>query len=266
MESILSTLFTNKNASPAAEPVEEAQPLYPTPSQIERPRLDKALAVFGLFLMAFTSIVAGALVVISNQKKLLGSENHASAQEKTKAPWHEGWSADMKDTSMRCARLITKNKSIVVFSNGTCVMIEEPVADRLETAKNILLIAADPESKFKANSLPNNDYVITFAPGVFTWVTAKNIATHKNSLLTNWDQGLSEQEHNDLYGRKVPLSTQIGVLARSKMLADASSPKVSKIIAAKQSIPRSPHRIEQVSDKPHSEFNMDLNLTNTNPY
>ena len=250
MKSILTTTHFTNQADTSSNKEEESKPLYPAPSHIERTKLDRSFAALGMFLMAFTSIVACALVVNSNHKTLFNPELNTPPfphTAKKEAPWHQDWSANLDDISIRCTRLINKDRSIVVFSHGTCVMIEEPVNDRQATAKHILLIAADPESKFKSNRISNKDHIITFSPSVFTWITAKDIATHKNSLLSKWDQGLSEDERNNLFGRKVPLSTQVGILARSKLLEDASSPKVVKVIIAKQTMEEQSSHSQQLS-------------------
>lgn len=136
-----------------------------------------------------------------------------------------------------CAQNVTMNRSFVVFSRGTCVVIEEPCDDPLAAAREKLKKCAIPNAQFVAERVDDGDLIIAFEQPVFHRFTRSKIAMIEPWLNQSAQALLTPEESVGIQGSwQADLSAKVGLLARRWLLEDASSLKPLRIIRARQSV------------------------------
>jgi hypothetical protein len=136
-----------------------------------------------------------------------------------------------------CAQNVTMSRSFVVFSRGTCVVIEEPCDDPLAAAREKLKKCAIPNAQFVAERVDDGDLIIAFEQPVFHRFTRSKIETIEPWLNQSAQALLTPEESVGIRGNwQADLSAKAGLLARRWLLEDASSLKPLRIIRARQSV------------------------------
>lgn len=134
-----------------------------------------------------------------------------------------------------CSKHVTDKRSFVVFKRGTCVVINEPCEDPLKEAREILARSKDPNARFVSEPTNEGDLIVTFKDPVFLrFSPAELLKLHpwleKSAVaLLSPAESVSAGE-----GWVPPKDARVGLLARRRMLEDATSAVPVKIIRAKQ--------------------------------
>lgn len=133
-----------------------------------------------------------------------------------------------------CKQHVTTERTFVVFSRGTCVVVNEPSKDPLEDAQKKLAACNDPGTPFIPEPTIEGDLIVSFKEPVFQRFSAREL---KNLLpgLEKIAPALLSPAESVAAGRDwtPPDQAKVGLLARRRMLEDASNAVAIRIIRAK---------------------------------
>lgn len=133
-----------------------------------------------------------------------------------------------------CADHVTGQRSFVIFSRGTCVLVNEPCKDPLAEAKKSLAACADPNTPFIPEPTAEGDLIVSFKEPLFLRFTQNEL-----KKLTPWlneiAPALLSPSESVAAGKDwTPEdNAKVGLLARRRMLEDASDAVAVKIVRAK---------------------------------
>ena len=133
-----------------------------------------------------------------------------------------------------CSRHVTSTRTFVIFSRGTCVVVNEPSSDPLADAKRKLAACADPGTPFIPEPTAEGDLIVSFKEPVFQRFTREEM-TNLASALEKLAPALLTPAESIAAGDSwtPPDHAKVGLLARRRMLEDASSAVPVRIIRAK---------------------------------
>ena len=133
-----------------------------------------------------------------------------------------------------CSQHVTAQRTFVVFSRGTCVVVNEPSADPLADAKKKLSACADPNTPFIPEPTAEGDLIVSFTEPVFQRFTRGEISKLV-PLLEKLAPALLSPAESVAAGKNwmPPDHAKVGLFARRRMLEDASSAVPVKIVRAK---------------------------------
>lgn len=134
-----------------------------------------------------------------------------------------------------CSKHVTEKRSFVVFKRGTCVVITEPCQDPMAEALRILKGCKDPDARFLTETSKEGDLIVAFKDPVFLRFSHKELAKIQPWLKQSAPALLTPSETvaaGD--GWMPPENAQVGLLARRRMLEDATNAVPVKIIRAKE--------------------------------
>ncbi|QJE95588.1 hypothetical protein [Luteolibacter luteus] len=135
-----------------------------------------------------------------------------------------------------CAQHVTAARTFVVFSRGTCVVVNEPSSDPLADAKRKLSACADPNTPFIPEPTAEGDLIVSFREPVFQRFTREEMDKLAPALEKLAPALLSPAESVAAGADWTPPDqAKVGLLARRRMLEDASSVVPVRIIRAKNS-------------------------------
>ena len=142
--------------------------------------------------------------------------------------------AASKDLVAFCSEHVTKNRSFVIFRNGTCVVVNEPSIDPIVDARGLLISCEDPEARFVPELTHEGNLMISFKEPVFHNFTAEERASLEETL-THMTPALMTPKEKVSAGDEwvPPTHARFGLLARRRMLEDAANPTAVKVIRAK---------------------------------
>jgi len=161
----------------------------------------------------------------------------AQKQESIEAEIHKDWAenliptqADLIDALLQD---VTSERTLVIFENGTVVIVPEPSDDPKKAAIDILTQNASPDSIFAVNRV-DEDYAIRYKGPIFTRISGVAVAAELERIRKNWKQYLSPAELKKVEdsNQDPDTSTQIGLVARSFLARDLKDLKVTKILKA----------------------------------
>lgn len=133
-----------------------------------------------------------------------------------------------------CASHVTNNRTFVVFTRGTCVVVNEPCKDPLAAARKTLSDCADPNTPFIPEPTAEGDLIVSFKEPVFQRFTRGELAKLAPILERLGPALLSPAESAAAGSNWTPPDlAKAGLLARRRMLEDASDAVAVKIIRAK---------------------------------
>lgn len=136
-----------------------------------------------------------------------------------------------------CSRHVTANRSFVIFKRGTCVVINEPCEDPLAEANMILTNCKDPEARFLSETSSEGDLIVAFKEPVFHRFSKRDMAAMQPWLKESAVALLTPSESVAAgQGWSPPQDASIGLLARRRMLEDASDAVAVKVIRAKERV------------------------------
>lgn len=144
---------------------------------------------------------------------------------------------DIKRVIDFCITHTTASRSFVVFRNGTCVLVKEPCEDPVKAALGILKGIAGTDARFLSEQTAEGDLVVTFKGSVFHWIPGEDIASLDKWYLANSASLLSEQERGAAAPGWVPApNARLGLIARKRLLEDAASKEIVKILRPNTSV------------------------------
>lgn len=133
-----------------------------------------------------------------------------------------------------CSGHVTGHRTFVVFKRGTCVVVNEPCEDPLATARKTLAACADPNTPFIPEPTAEGDLIVSFKEPVFQRFTRGELAKLAPVLERLAPALLSPAESAAAGSDWTPPNlAKAGLLARRRMLEDASDAVAVKIIRAK---------------------------------
>lgn len=132
-----------------------------------------------------------------------------------------------------CAEHVTTERSFVVFSNGTCVVVDEPCEEPVLEAARILDRCASPEARFITREIENGSFLVSYREPVFNCLFSDEIETKRTLLEEDFPAFLTAAERKSMpAGFNPPFHAKLGLLARFRLNHDARERTVAKIIRA----------------------------------
>jgi hypothetical protein len=134
-----------------------------------------------------------------------------------------------------CSRHVTATRSFVVFKRGTCVIVNEPCEDPMAEARKILTRCKADDARFLTERTADGDVIVAFEDPVFHRFRDSEVEKMLPWLgkaaptLMTPEEVVSAGE-----GWAPPQNAKIGLLARRRMLEDATEVIPVKIIRAKE--------------------------------
>jgi hypothetical protein len=133
-----------------------------------------------------------------------------------------------------CSQHVSERRSFVLFSRGTCVVIDEPCADPLAAARAKLANCAEADARFVPEPTSEGDLIVTFKEPVFHRFTRDELTgllpwlEQVAPTLLSPAESMASGE-----GWSPHQNAKVGLLARRRLLEDASNAVAVKIIRAK---------------------------------
>jgi hypothetical protein len=133
-----------------------------------------------------------------------------------------------------CSQHVSERRSFVLFRRGTCVVVDEPCADPLAEARKRLSNCAQADARFVPEPTSEGDLIVTFKEPVFHRFTKDQLAELGPWLDQVAPALLSPAESSSTpEGWSPHPNAKVGLLARRRLLEDASNAVPFKIIRAK---------------------------------
>ena len=133
-----------------------------------------------------------------------------------------------------CSGHVNGRRTFVVFKRGTCVVVNEPCEDPLATARKTLAACSDPNTPFIPEPTAEGDLIVSFKEPVFQRFTRGELARLAPVLERLAPALLSPAESAAAGSNWTPPDlAKAGLLARRRMLEDASHAVAVKVIRAK---------------------------------
>lgn len=133
-----------------------------------------------------------------------------------------------------CSQHVSEKRTFVLFSRGSCVVVNEPCEDPLAEARRKLAACAEAEARFVPEPTSEGDLIITFKEPVFHRFTQEELRMLQPWLEQVAPALLSPAESvAAVDGWSPHQNAKVGLLARRRMLEDASQSVPVKIIRAK---------------------------------
>jgi len=133
-----------------------------------------------------------------------------------------------------CSQHVSERRSFVLFRRGTCVVVDEPCDDPLAEARRRLSNCARADARFVPEPTSEGDLIVTFKEPVFHRFTKDQLADLRPwldqvaaTLLTPAESLATPEDWAPHPNAKV------GLLARRRLLEDATHAVPFKIIRAK---------------------------------
>jgi len=134
-----------------------------------------------------------------------------------------------------CSEHVTASRSFVVFRNGTCVVVNEPCADPVKAAREILSGSYDEAAKFVTEISAEGDMIVAFETAVFHRFSPPEMTRLHDWMKGNGVNFLTQKEILAAgEGWTPPANAQMGLLARRRMLDDSLNAVPIKVIRAKE--------------------------------
>jgi hypothetical protein len=134
-----------------------------------------------------------------------------------------------------CSRHVTAKRSFVVFKRGTCVVITEPCKNPMAEALRILSQCKDPDARFLTEPTSDGEMIVAFKEPVFHRFSQNELQQLQPWLRQSATALLTPQESVTAGDGWVPPDhAKIGLLARRRLIEDATHAVPVRIIRAKQ--------------------------------
>jgi hypothetical protein len=197
--------------------------------------LSIALLLAGIFgLVAAILLPAPTLKKSSVPVAAAPASGLVAAPVMTRGKSGEPPAASMEELVRFCSQHVTEKRTFVVFRRGTCVVVDEPCADPLAEARRKLASCAESEAPFVPEPTREGDLIVTFKEPVFHRFTRGEL-----SALGPWLDQIAPalltpaESVAAVDGWSPHQNAKVGLLARRRMLEDASQAVPMKIIRAK---------------------------------
>ena len=186
-----------------------------------------------LYFCIFLASLAGIIVVGLSLYKSNQAQKRAAVENEIHQNWAENLIPTQADLIDVLLQDVNSSRTLVIFENGSVVIVAEPDDDPKKTAIETLKTNASPDSIFAVNRV-QQDYVIRFKGPIFTRISGDAVASEFTRIQKNWKQYLSTNElkNSEKNNQEPEITTQVGLVARSFLARDLEDLKVSKILKA----------------------------------
>ncbi|MGB0993391.1 MAG: hypothetical protein ACPG32_13105 [Akkermansiaceae bacterium] len=135
---------------------------------------------------------------------------------------------------------VSQQKSIVVFKNGTSLLIDHSITDPKAHALAELQKLRNKDLKFAVHRVEEQRLIVSFGGGHFYhWVFHEEARMMHMQKVESVKDLLSGKERELLPADWKPsLDAKVGLLARTWLLADINEPVIKKILIAKEADPK----------------------------
>ena len=148
-------------------------------------------------------------------------------------PPHQEPVTDYQRRSEFRAQHVTADRSFGVFKNGTCVIIDEPDPNPVETAIELIQICSAPDARFITRPIEAGCYMVTYKKPVFHCLFADEVAQLGPVVARSIDQFLTTSERLAKPADwEPPFDAKLGLVARTFLNTDARDQHVAKVIRA----------------------------------
>jgi hypothetical protein len=135
-----------------------------------------------------------------------------------------------------CAGHVTETRSFVIFRRGSVVLVDEPSEDPVAEARHKLVQCAEPDARFLSEPTKEGDLIITFKEPVFHRFSSEELAALEPWLEQATPVLLSPGETVAVGDEWTPHpNARVGLLARRRLLEDATEAVPVKVVRARQS-------------------------------
>ncbi len=197
--------------------------------------LSSALLLAGIFGLA-AAILLPAPALKKNVPRTTTTPN--GAESSLRLPAETGGAAlpaPSTDSLIQfCSQHVTEKRTFVLFRRGTCVVVNEPCDDPLAEARKKLETCAQADARFVPEPTSEGDLLITFKEPVFHRFTHDELGKLGPWLDQLAPALLSPSESMAATDGWSPhQNAKVGLLARRRLLEDASNAVPVKIVRAK---------------------------------
>ncbi len=132
-----------------------------------------------------------------------------------------------------CSQHVSKQRSFVLFPQGTCVIVDEPCEDAVAEACERLADCASADARFVSELTSDGDLIVAFDKPVFHRFTREQLQEitpwlGENTALLHGPSKNATDEN----AASSRLDDRIGLLARKHLLEDASNAVPVRIVRA----------------------------------
>lgn len=134
-----------------------------------------------------------------------------------------------------CSAHVTAERSFVLFSHGSCVIVDEPNRDPVSEAVARLQACGEADARFVPERTRDGGMIISFKEPVFHRFSREALDA-AGPWLDQVASTLLTPEESAAAGPnwQPPYHARVGLLARRRMLEDAAAPVAVRVIRAKQ--------------------------------
>jgi len=133
-----------------------------------------------------------------------------------------------------CAQHVTNGRSFVVFSKGTCVIVDEPDSQPIVTAIHTLEDCSGPNARFIAREIEDGHHLVTYRRPVFHCLFSEEIESQRPAIESSYLRYLTPAEKKSMPPEfDPPFHAKLGLVARARLNQDAADPVVVKVIRPK---------------------------------
>jgi hypothetical protein len=136
-----------------------------------------------------------------------------------------------------CKLHVTEQRCFVMFKRGTCVLVSEPSEDPLADAVALLHSCAEETARFIPERTSDGGMIISFKEPVFHRFSNEELEG-LGPWLSQVAPTLMAPEEAMSAGDdwNPPFHARVGLLARRRLLEDASAPVAVRVVRAKQAV------------------------------
>ncbi len=187
-------------------------------------------------VLAVSISLTAAYLHLSNQHPV-GSRSQEVASSTAAAPSGTASNGQaVTDTNRRiefCRQHVTADRSFVVFRNGTCVIVNEPCEDPIQSAIELVKECSGPDARFITRQIEAESYMVTYRQPVFHCLFGDEVEQLGPVVESGYTSFLSPEERQSRpIDWEPPFDAKIGLLTRTFLNADARELKVAKVIRA----------------------------------
>ena len=151
-----------------------------------------------------------------------------------------------------CAQHVTTERSFVVFSNGTCVIVDEPSDQPVVDAIHTLEDCSGPNARFITRGIEDGHFLVTYRRAAFHCIFAEEISSQRDLIERTFLAFLTPGERRNMPPAfDPPFNAKLGLVARARLNRDAQELTVAKVIRARPTATPPPAEPNETEDPLH---------------
>lgn len=151
-----------------------------------------------------------------------------------KPKWKPNIRIDISSIADRASYYTDKKAIVVIFRNGTCVVLAADLVNPEEKAKGVLDRVYKYHPDFTPNTMDDGNFMVSYSQrNCFSVVTKKEFENNREYIRKNHLDGIVKDEVLLNSNRKAAAfddRSMIGLFARARMFMDAEVPEVVQIV------------------------------------